>query len=68
MSATRSDIDHDVAYADGGASLDGNLGPLCRRDHVIKHRAGWAKASLADGGTRWTSRLGLTYRTRGSPP
>jgi hypothetical protein len=68
MPATRSDVDHDVAYADGGDTTDGNLGPLCRRDQVIKHRAGWAKASLVDGGTKLTSRLGFTHETRGSPP
>jgi hypothetical protein len=68
MPATRSDLDHDVALADGGPTTDANLGPLCRRDHVIKHKADWKKASLADGGTSWISRLGHRYETRGSPP
>lgn len=38
--AERCDLDHTVAYPLGGTD-PGNLGPLCRRHHVLKTHVGW---------------------------
>jgi 5-methylcytosine-specific restriction endonuclease McrA len=37
MPATRTDIDHTVAYTDGGCTALDNLGLLCRHHHLAKH-------------------------------
>lgn len=39
-SAEACDLDHAVPYPQGGTTLD-NLGPLCRRHHVMKTHYGW---------------------------
>lgn len=65
--ATRSDIDHTTDYAQGGPSLVGNYGPLCRHDHGAKHQGGWKLDQIRPGVYRWTSRHGHTY-TVGTPP
>ncbi len=71
MPAIDSDLDHRVSVADGGPTTERNLGPLCRRDHCIKHSAGWTYKRLRNGSYRWTTRLGHTYTTPGggrAPP
>ncbi|WP_335341719.1 HNH endonuclease signature motif containing protein [Pseudofrankia sp. EUN1h] len=37
MPAVACDLDHTIARADGGRTALDNLGPLCRRHHVMKH-------------------------------
>ncbi|OMH34395.1 hypothetical protein BGP79_04640 [Tersicoccus sp. Bi-70] len=39
--ATGCDLDHVVAWADGGATTAENLAHLCRKHHVLKHHSGW---------------------------
>ncbi|MEH0108125.1 DUF222 domain-containing protein [Tersicoccus sp. MR15.9] len=39
------DIDHVVAWADGGPSDPDNLVHLCRRHHVLKHHSAWTVAA-----------------------
>ncbi len=39
--AERCDLDHAVPWPMGATSVS-NLGPLCRRHHVLKTHAGWA--------------------------
>jgi hypothetical protein len=39
--AERCDLDHAVPWPSGATSVS-NLGPLCRRHHVLKTHAGWA--------------------------
>jgi hypothetical protein len=68
MPATNSDLDHRVRYSDGGATTEDNLGPLCRHDHCIRHQHGWTYTPLPNGNHQWTSRLGHTYTTSGTPP
>ena len=68
MPAVGSDLDHRTRWADGGATEEGNLGPLCRHDHCIRHQHGWAYRPLPNGDHQWTSRLGHTYTTSGTPP
>jgi hypothetical protein len=38
--ATGCDLDHTLAYPDGPTTVS-NLGPLCRRHHILKTHAGW---------------------------
>ena len=68
MPAISSDLDHRTRWADGGATEEGNLGPLCRHDHCIRHQHGWTYRPLPNGNHQWTSRLGHTYTTSGTPP
>ena len=68
MPAVDCDLDHRTPWAQGGPTTVENLAPLCRHDHLIRHRSGWAHRGLPDGDHQWTSRLGHTYTTSGQPP
>ena len=68
MPAISSDLDHRTPWADGGPTTEANLGPLCRHDHCIRHQHGWTYQPLPNGTHQWTSRLGHTYTTSGTPP
>jgi hypothetical protein len=68
MPAISSDLDHRVRYTDGGPTTEANLDPLCRHDHCIRHQHGWTHTPLPNGNHQWTSRLGHTYTTSGTPP
>jgi hypothetical protein len=68
MPATGCDVDHRVPWAEGGPTSNANLAPLCRHDHVIKTRSGWAYTRIPGGDHRWISALGHTYTTVGRPP
>jgi hypothetical protein len=67
MPATECDIDHHEAREHGGPTQPWNLGPLCRHDHVGKHR-GWKLEQIAPGIYQWTSPFGHTYTTGLDPP
>ncbi len=68
MPASGCDLDHRTPYAEGGLTSVGNLVPLCRHDHRIRHVAGWTHEPLPGGDHRWTSRLGRVYTTSGRSP
>jgi hypothetical protein len=68
MPATQSDLDHTKPFSEGGATEPGNLAPLCRHDHRVRHDAGWSYERLLNGGFQWTSRLGQVYATSGRGP
>ena len=55
------DIDHAIAWEDGGKTSNGNLGLLCRRHHRMKTHGGWNLASFEDGSCRWTSPQGKIF-------
>lgn len=60
--AAACQIDHAVAWEDGGTTDRRNLGPLCVRHHQLKTHAGWQiEASSAAGGCVWVSPLGRRY-------
>jgi hypothetical protein len=61
--ARRCDVDHLQAWADGGATDEGNLECLCEKHHRLKHEMGWTPALHAGGTVRWRSPLGFTYWT-----
>ena len=57
-----ADIDHAVAWDDGGKTSAANLGLLCRRHHQLKTHGGWQLQSFEDGSCEWTSPLNKKYR------
>jgi 5-methylcytosine-specific restriction endonuclease McrA len=67
-SSAKSDLDHIVAYDDGGATAAHNLAPLCRHHHRLKTHAGWTYRPLdpddpltAPGTFLWTDPHGNAY-------
>ncbi|HEX5994915.1 MAG TPA: HNH endonuclease signature motif containing protein, partial [Jiangellales bacterium] len=67
MPATKSDQDHRIGYATGGATVEANLSAPCRHDHRLKDEGGWAIDRPAPGMTVWTSPLGHRYESRPPP-
>jgi hypothetical protein len=73
--AERCDLDHTVAWQDGGRTAADNLAHLCRHHHLVKHRNGvlgrWTvrqRGPAPSGGVlEWTSPAGRTYRTVPDP-
>ncbi|GAA1773078.1 HNH endonuclease signature motif containing protein [Kocuria aegyptia] len=73
--AERCDLDHTVAWQDGGRTAADNLAHLCRHHHLVKHRNGalgrWSVRQLgpapSGGVLEWTSPAGRTYRTAPDP-
>lgn len=59
--AEHAELDHRIAWADGGTTNADNLICLCTRHHHAKHEAGWSVEQTADGTLRWTSPAGLVY-------
>jgi hypothetical protein len=66
--ATDCDLDHRTPHSQGGPTHIENLGPLCRHHHNLHHHHGWAYQPIAGGDYQWTSPLGHTYTTSGTPP
>ena len=65
--AHRSDLDHTVDYAAGGATTEANSGPACQHDHRLKHVGGWRLHQSQPGHFTWTSPLGRQYHTQPPP-
>lgn len=61
--ATATDIDHTIAYGDGGQTHASNLKCLCRLHHLLKTFWGWRDKQLPDGTIIWTAPAGQTYVT-----
>src|SRR3546814_668574 len=59
--ASRCQIDHQVAWEDGGRTELSNLAPLCQGHHTIKHHGGWVVRQLPGGAIEWISPLGRRY-------
>src|SRR5699024_310669 len=53
--ARRCDVDHIVAFEEGGPTCGCNLAPLCRRHHRAKTHAGWTYVMVTPGTYLWTS-------------
>lgn len=56
-SSAGCDLDHTVAWQDGGTTSIGNLAPLCRPHHRLKHESLW-EVDRAAGALSWTSPSG----------
>lgn len=59
--ADRCDLDHHVAWEDGGDTSLANLSPLCRGHHMVKHHGGWNIHARPDGSVEWMSPAGRRY-------
>ena len=56
--AHTSEIDHRIAWADGGHTNEANLHILCARHHHLKDQTRWQVHRHPDGHTAWTSPTG----------
>jgi hypothetical protein len=61
--AVDCDLDHTVAYHDGGWTHASNLKALCRKHHLLKTFGGWHDKQLPDGTVIWLLPDGRTYVT-----
>ncbi|MFC4495968.1 DUF222 domain-containing protein [Streptomyces ovatisporus] len=67
MPAHRCDLDHVEPFDNedprkGGETTPENVIPLCRRHHLLKHRAGWGvEREEATGTVTWTAPTGHHY-------
>ncbi|MGV7716618.1 HNH endonuclease signature motif containing protein [Mycobacterium kansasii] len=61
--AVACDLDHTVAYGDGGRTQASNLKCLCRKHHLLKTFWGWRDMQLPDGTVIWLLPDGHTYVT-----
>jgi len=63
--AKYSDVDHTVAWQDGGETAAGNLAHLCRAHHRMKHATEWMVEQSPGGGgvLDWRSPSGGRFRT-----
>ncbi len=66
--ASECDLDHTIAFSEGGPTDPSNLAPLCRHDHQLKHTPGWKLKPTTPGSYQWTTPLGHTYTTQPEPP
>ncbi|UUT35272.1 HNH endonuclease signature motif containing protein [Microbacterium elymi] len=64
--AHKCDVDHTLAYADGGTTCLCNLAHLCKRHHTLKHETDWVVIQLPGGILEWTAPTGRIHHTR--PP
>lgn len=56
--AAACDIDHTIPWAHDGPTRFGNLGPLHRGHHTVKHDGGWTLKQVEPGVFKWTSPTG----------
>jgi hypothetical protein len=64
MPASRCEIDHTIAWEDGGSTALENLAPICKGHHIVKHHGGWRVSQVAGSGgaLEWISPAGRCYR------
>jgi hypothetical protein len=60
-------LDHSIAWRDGGCTCDANLGPLCWRDHRLKHLCNWTLSQPQPGRFVWESPVGQRYECEPEP-
>jgi len=58
---TACDIDHVIAWNQGGRTAATNCACLCRRHHRLKTHGGWTFELHSDASCRWTSPTGQHY-------
>lgn len=56
-------IDHTIAFEDGGTTAHTNLCVFCGKNHMDKHQAGWTVAQPEPGRFVFTSPTGHVYTT-----
>jgi hypothetical protein len=65
--AHRSDADHTIAFAEGGATRAHNLAILCRGHHRVKHASSWHIEHAGGGRLIFTSPTRRRYRNDAPP-
>ena len=63
--ARHCDLDHTIAYDQGGITCECNLAPLCRRHHRAKQAPGWHLTQDQPGHMTWRLPSGREYQTTG---
>ncbi len=61
--AVRCDLDHTVAWDDGGLTCECDLAPLCRHHHRCKQAQGWLLEQPEPGVLIWRTPAGRSYLT-----
>ena len=61
--AARCDLDHTVAWDQGGITCECDLAPLCRHHHRCKQSQGWKLEQPSPGVLRWSTPAGRSYTT-----
>ncbi|EMY35075.1 hypothetical protein D477_006211 [Arthrobacter crystallopoietes BAB-32] len=61
INSRHCEIDHTVAWADGGKTELINLAPYCKPDHISKHEGGWHTTQEENGVLRHQGKSGHTY-------
>jgi hypothetical protein len=61
--ASRCDLDHTVAWDQGGITCECDLAPLCRHHHRCKQSQGWKLEQPSPGVLRWRTPAGRSYTT-----
>ncbi|MDT0349601.1 HNH endonuclease signature motif containing protein [Pseudonocardia charpentierae] len=56
--AVDAELDHILAWSDGGTTSDHNLAAYCTHHHRLKHHAGWQVHANPDGSLTWTTPTG----------
>ncbi|MGC5170215.1 DUF222 domain-containing protein [Microbacterium sp. DT81.1] len=61
--ASRCEIDHTIAWQDGGTTTLDNHAPLCKGHHIVKHHGGWSVTQIegSGGAIQWVSPTGRRY-------
>ena len=67
-SSATADLDHTIAWNEGGVTGFGNLSPLCSSHHKVKHHTEWKIEQSPDGTITWTSPAGFEYLVPPSTP
>jgi hypothetical protein len=61
--AADAELDHVLAWADGGETSAANLRAYCGHHHRLKHHAGWRVEAHPDGRLTWITPTGHRYDT-----
>lgn len=63
MPASRCDIDHNIAWHEGGETAVWNVAPLCKGHHTVRHETDWRIEQIPESGgvIGWTSPSGRVY-------
>ena len=61
--ADQCEIDHTIAWEDGGKTVPENLGARCKPGHKTKHHGGGTVTQDNDGTLHFTTRSGHTHTT-----
>jgi hypothetical protein len=61
--AAACDLDHTIAWDNGGITCECDLAPLCRHHHKVKQTRGWQLTQPSPGTLIWRTPAGIQYTT-----